>query len=371
MLIPSVASNEKWKQFFKRDIGRALGYCERVVGLYNKFSMTSSDIKTKKIVAGIIGKNTIGHWRDIQKIFEEFFGIKCIKCSEAIKDVARGMPYDIALQKISLLFGESRTIKEIESMIVILSDIYKSSIIARPSTTASNILDTDYNTLTGNPLHIIRILKGLYTSLLALLPLHNEFTYFLLITRNIDYDLFKKYFTGLDLEFLSRFGIRYRKIRLCDETTIIGHEKNSTGEKVLFLVDNIYRLFEQQPYAIRKLINVVDEKEKFVRNMIKTARRVSTELRVKDIQSLYSSLYRSAEKRYVRAEYIYVETFARIDRRDCEVKIKDLSIPYKDFIEYMEPYAITGLLQFDSIIPENDYFGIHIKIYLKPEETIT
>lgn len=370
MFIPPVASHEKWKQFFRRDIGRALGYCERVVGLYNKLSMTSSDIKTKKIVAGIIGKNTIGHWRDIQKIFEEFFGVKCIKCSEAIKDVASGIPYDTALQKISLFFGESRAIKEIESLIVILSEIYKSSVAARPLITTPKILDTDYSTLTSNPLHIIRILKGLYTSLLALLPLHNEFTYFLLITRNIDYDLFKKYFMDLDLGSLSRFGIRYRKIQLCGESMIIGHEKNSTGEKVLLLVDNIYRLFEQQPYAIRKFINVVDEKEKFVRSMIKAAREVSTELGVKDVQSLSSSLYRSAEKRHVRAEYIYVETFVRIDRRDCKVKIKDLSIPYKDFIEYMEPYAITGLLQIDSIISKNGYSGIYIKIYLKPEETV-
>ncbi|MEM0026553.1 MAG: hypothetical protein QXT53_01280 [Ignisphaera sp.] len=369
MLIPPVASYEKWKQFFKRDIGRALGYCERIVGLYNKLSMTYSDINTKKIVAGIIGKNTIGHWRDIQKIFEEFFGIKCIRCSEIVKDIASGIPYDMVLQKVSLFFGEPRAIREIEALMVILAEIYKNSVIARPPAITSSIFNVDYNTLTSNPLHIIRILRGLYTSFLALLPLYNEFTYFLLITRNMDYDLFKKYFRDLDLGFLSRFGIKYRKIHLCEETAIIGHEKNSAGEKIQILVNNIYRFFKQQPYAIRRFIRVIDEEEKFVRSMIATLQGISTELGIKVSQSLYSSLYRNAEKRYIRAGYTYVETIIRVNRRDCSVKIKDFSIAYKDFVGYMEPYMITGLFQLDNIIPKDDYIDMYAKIYMKPGKT--
>lgn len=366
MLIPNISHSEKWKQFFRRDIGRALGYCERIVGLYNKLAMSSSDIKTRKIVAGVIGKDTIGHWRDVQEIFKDFFGVSCLQCSEAVKNIAKGIPCEIALQKTSLSFDASTYIKELEVLMLILAEVYRGSGIARPDIDVSVIVEKDYNTLLNNPLHIIRVLKGLYTSLRMLLPLYNEFTYFLLITRNIDEEVFEKYFSNVDMEMLNRFGVRYRRIELCNKTLIFTHDRNSVGEKVLLLVSNIYRFFKLRSHILKKFIRIENEKEKFLENMLSTANNLLKDLEIKNNQFIYSLMFRNARRRFARAKYIYISTHVRIDRENCKTRIGFVEIPYKDFIKYVEPYMITGLLHLDNIMSKNNYVEMVLNVYIDP-----
>jgi hypothetical protein len=363
MLIPDIASAEKWKMFFQGDIGRALGYCERVLGLYNNIRMRLGDEKVKKIVVGVIGKDTIGHWRDIQEVFREFFGVKCVRCEEVVRSIAMGVPYSVALKNASLRLEDSSYIRNVEELAILLSKVHRESNIYLEKSDNLKELERDFSALLNNPLNIVEIVRGFYSSLKYLLPLYNRFTFFITISKYITRNLLEKYFKDLDLKLLSKFNIRFREDKLCKNIDILTHEKGSIGEAIVFLVNSIYRFFDRSR-GMRRIIGVKDEEERFVKEMLKLVTVIYQDLELVENTALYSSLYRSAVRTLAKGGYIYISVRVRIDQERNVAIIHNYTTSCENLVNIIEPYMITGLASIDNVAIHGNKIELLLNIYL-------
>jgi hypothetical protein len=363
MLIPDIASAEKWKMFLRGDVGRALGYCERVLGLYNSIRMRIGDEKIKKMVVGIIGRDTIGHWKDIQSVYEEFFGVRCIGCEEAVKSIAMGIPYSVALQSVSLRLENSSYMKEVEGLVILLSKVLRESSVYIERSDVLKELERDLSTLLNNPLAITRIVKSFYESLRLLLPLYNRFTFFITISRSITKNLLERFFKNLDFKMLSKFNIRFRKEMICRNTAVFMQDKDSLGELILFLTNSIYR-FLKNSKGMRRFVSVGNEEEKFVNEMLKLVPQMYHDMGYSEDCSLYSALYKSAITTLVRGNFIHISSRIRIDRERDVALIHNYTIKCENFINMLEPYIVTGLAYFNNITKHNSKTELLLYIYL-------
>jgi len=363
MLIPDIASAEKWKMFLRGDVGRALGYCERVLGLYNSIRMRIGDEKIKKMVVGIIGRDTIGHWKDIQSVYEEFFGVRCIGCEEAVKSIAMGIPYSVALQSVSLRLENSSYMKEVEGLVILLSKVLRESSVYIERSDVLKELERDLSTLLNNPLAITRIVKSFYESLRLLLPLYNKFTFFITISRSITKNLLERFFKDLDFKMLSKFNIRFRKEMICRNTAVFMQDKDSLGELILFLTNSIYR-FLKNSKGMRRFVSVGNEEEKFINEMLKLVPQMYHDMGYSEDYSLYSALYKSAITTLVRGNFIRISSRIRIDRERDVALIHNYTIKCENFINMLEPYIITGLAYLNSVTKHNSKTELLLHIYL-------
>jgi hypothetical protein len=365
MLIPDVGSAEKWKKYFKGNIAVALGYCERVLGILNNLRIKSEDIVTKKIVAGVIGRDTIGHWRDIQEIFSEFFGIKCVNCDEIIKSIAIGIPAEQVLQKASLKFEDSELVKFVEELFLLLSRILKISNVNIEGHDIRRKIERDLSALVNNPLRIVEIVKGFYDSLRSLLPLYNGFTFFLMVSRSITNTLLEKYFKSLDLEMLNRFGIRFKEENICSNIKVFMHERESVGYYTTILVPTIYSMFSKSR-SLRRFIGDVNEEEKFIKEMLKIVSNIYRDLGYVEEQPFYVALYRGAIATRVRANHIHLVAKVRIDNERDTATIHTYSTSCENFVHLLEPYIITGLAYIESISKAGNKLELTVNMFLHP-----
>jgi len=364
MLIPDIGSAEKWKKYFKGNIAVALGYCERVLGIFNNLKIRGGDVVTKKIVAGVIGRDTIGHWRDIQEIFSEFFGIKCVNCDEIIKSIVIGIPAEQVLQKASLKFEDSELVKFTEELFLLLSRVLKVSNVNLEEHDIERKIERDLSALVNNPLRIVEIVKGFYDSLRSLLPLYNGFTFFLMVSRSITNTLLEKYFKSLDLEMLNRFGIRFREENICSNIKVFIHEKESVGNYITLLISTIYNIFNRSK-GLKRFIGDVNEEERFISEMLKVIDDVYRDLGVHKEQTFYTALYRGAISTHVKAKYTHIITHVRIDAKRDAAHIHTLTINCENFVKLLEPYIITGLAYIKNVIKEEkDVLKVTIDMYV-------
>jgi hypothetical protein len=363
MLIPDIASVEKWRMFFRGDVSSALGYCERVLGLYNSMRMSVGDVRTKKIVVGVIGKDTIGHWRDIQEVFKEFFGIRCIRCEEAVKNIAMGIPYTVALQRVSLRFEAFNYIRSVEELAILLSKVLKESGVHLVRPDGLRKLDRDVSVLLNNPLNIIDVVKSFYESLRRLLPLYNRFTFFITVSRSITESLMEKYFRGLNLEALAKFNIKFRKETLCRDIPVFMHVRGSLGETIMFTVNSIYK-FLNSSRGMRKFIDVVDEEERFVKEMLRLATNVYRDMGYTEDHTFYSALYRGAISTLVKGSFIRISTRVRIDREKGMATVHGYTTKCENLVNLLEPYIMTGIAHIGSVTVHNDKTELLLNIYL-------
>ncbi|MEM0371244.1 MAG: hypothetical protein QXW05_05070 [Ignisphaera sp.] len=70
-----IGNLEGWKKYFKVHMVRALNYCERICLLYERLKYDISKSYIKKIIIGVVERNTVGYCRDIQDFLENSSGL--------------------------------------------------------------------------------------------------------------------------------------------------------------------------------------------------------------------------------------------------------------------------------------------------------
>ncbi|MEM1644461.1 MAG: hypothetical protein QXL96_01095 [Ignisphaera sp.] len=354
MLIPSIASKDGWKKYFKTDILRVLGYCQRVLGLYNEICANNSSSMIKKMVIGVIGRDTIGHWRDIQSLYKKFYGITCIKCEEAVKQIAAGVPFENVVNGTSLSISSRwELIEDIKTLLLILINIVNKTMDPEEidvEDISGN--DIDVKRLSSNPLEIFRFIKGFYSTSLSLLPLYNDYTFFLHISRSIHTDLLYKYFPKLDINALGLYNINYEKIKLCkdDEYTILIPSKDSIANYIYMYIETVYRIVKRSlKIKISSIFDLVDEKLKYVSTMIHEAKNVETEFNPSASQKLINIIRRNSITRKLKLGYVYSTSTILFNIDKDNVLIGSSVLKCEDFFNSLSPYILTGLAHLEDL----------------------
>ncbi len=365
ILISNISSIEGWKKYFSVDIFRVYGYVQRLREIYSALRNSHDSIRTKKIVMGVIGKDTIGYWRDIQQVYREFFGIECRGCREAVGRIAMGIPFENVVNEARLLSRDSELIQHLDSLYKLLDRVIDvMGIKGRDRISIEN----DLNTLLGNPLHIFNIIRGFYSTLINILPLYNEYTMFLEITRSIPIKIYNTFFNGFNLNDLIKMNIAYKRFRVCrdQEYEIVAHETHSIGNQVNLLVNEIYSYIDLSREKLRtKMIKLYDERSIFIENMAKFISKVYEFLGIKCSEKFYSDINRYSYHRFVKGGYSYLELKIRINKETNSVVMGGSRYGCEVFLDMISPYIILGLGWIDPI-NEKDYFidGV-LHIYLR------
>lgn len=364
VLIPNISSIGGWKKYFSIDIFRIYGYMQRLREIYSALKSSYESTKSKKIVMGVIGKDTIGYWRDIQQIYKNFFGIECRGCREAIKRIAMGIPLGNVVDSVKLVFRNSELIRGLDSIYKVLDSVM--GIVDVKGENRISIED-DLNRLSGNPLYIFDLLRGLYSTMINILPLYNEYTLFLEITRTMPMKLYSTFFKGFDFSVLRKVGIVYGSIDMCkdQEYRIMVHDIHSIGNNIDLLVDEIYDYIDFSRESLKtKMVRLHDERTMFVENMTRLISDVYELLDIKNIDKFYNDLNRYSYRKLVRARYSYLELKIRVDKEADHAVLGESIYKCEQFIDLLSPYIILGLGWIDSINEKNHLIKGVLHIYI-------
>jgi hypothetical protein len=354
ILIPRIADREGWKKYFEIDIVRALGYSQRILDLYNRITTDSSNILIKKMVMGVIGRDTIGHWRDIQQIYAKLLGIKCVKCEEAVKRISAGIPFEKVVDSVSISFVPGwKLLDDIKTISIILSSVLNKVEIFDKIDQQRDLVNIDIlvKQLSSNPLEITKLIKGFYSILISLLPLYNEYTFFLHITKAFPNSLMKKFFPGLNLDELSKFGVKYDFVNICrEEEPLLVHSNNSVARYINMYVETIYLFIKRSlKIGFSKSFKIVDEEHRYLSTMIREAARIGEDIG-KDIRKKVLNIIRTNSIiQKLGQKYVCSNTNIVFHRNRCQVAIGSTNISYTEFIEGLTPYLLTGLAIFKDI----------------------
>ncbi|MEM4513160.1 MAG: hypothetical protein QXZ41_01460 [Ignisphaera sp.] len=370
ILIPGIASKEGWKKYFKIDILRVLGYCQRVLGLYNRVCMDNSNPTIKKMVMGIIGRDTIGHWREIQSLYKKFYGITCIKCEEAIKRIAKGVPFESVVDETALRIpGRWELVEDLNTLMLILNNIVNKTVNPEEiEAESTNISEGVTKRLSSNPLEILRFIKGFYSTSISLLPLYNDYTFFLYISRSIYIGLLSKYFPNLDIDMLNSYSINFERIKLCkdDEYTILIPSRDSVIHYINMYIETIYRIIKKSlKIKISSFFNLVDEELKYISTMIHEVENLEEEFNTSISQRLVNAIHKNSITRKLKHSYIYATAIAVFNADKDRVAIGSTVLKCKDFLDGLSPYILTGLAHLEDIQQKEDKktFKAKIRIY--------
>lgn len=369
ILIPSIASKEGWKKYFKADILRVLGYCHRVLGLYNRICTDNSNPMIKKMVMGVIGRNTIGHWRDIQSLYKKFYGITCIKCEEAIKRISTGVPFENVVDEVALRISSRwELVEDLKILLLILNNIVNKTVnLDKIEAEDINILEGDIKRLSSNPLEILSFIKGFYSTSISLLPLYNDYTFFLHISRSIHIGLLDKYFPNLDIDMLNSYSINFERIRLCkdDEYTILIPSKDSLTHHINMYIETTYRIIKKSlKIKISSIFNLVDEELKYISAMIHEVKNIEEEFNPSISQRLVKAIHKNSITRKLKPSYFYATATALFNTDKDSVAIGSNVLKCKDFFDGLAPYILTGLAHLEDIQPKEGKKTFKAKIHM-------
>lgn len=369
MLIPSIASKEGWKKYFRVDILRVLGYCQRVLGLYNEICTNSSNPMIKKMIIGVIGRDTIGHWRDIQLLYKKFYGITCTKCEEAIKRIAAGVPFENVVNETSLSISSRwELVEDLKTLLLILNNIVSKTI--NPEEIDIEGIggnDVDIKRLSSNPLEIFRFIRGFYSTSVSLLPLYNDYTFFLHISRSIHISLLDKYFPKLDISVLGLYNVNYERIKLCkdNEYTILIPSKDSIANYVYMYIETLYRMIRRSlKIKISSILNLVDEKLKYVSTMIREVKNIENQFEPSASQKLINIIRRNSVIQKLGFSYVYSTSTVLFNVDKDDVIIGSGVLKCRDFFDGLSPYILTGLAYLEDIQTNEDKRKVKAKLHI-------
>lgn len=367
MLIPDVANSEGWKKYFKSDIVRVLGYCEKILGLYNRIATSSSDPLVKKIVMGVIGRDTIGHWRDIQTLFKKFFGIICMNCGDAVRRIAIGVPFDTVINEVSLRTQKTELLEDVRTLSTILSGIARKAMIESGEWSEKETIDIMIKRMSGNPLEVIRLVKGFYSTTISLLPLYNQYTFFLYIARSLYENLVKEYFAALDLSMLARYGIKFKHIRVCRDSgyAIYTPDFDSTAHYINIYVTTAYNMIKKSiRVGLTKFFNIADEEKKFISVMIDEVEKIKLRFSPALTNTIINMIRRSSGARKIMSNHIhYAITEAVFYTEKDQAVVNSNKVRCSDLLEGLAPYILTGLAYFSDFQERDGVAKAYLHIY--------
>lgn len=360
-----VASEDGWKRYLWTDVLRALGYCRRVLSLREKITVDSSNPIIKKMVLGVIGKDTIGHWKDIQTVFKEFFGVVCINCRNTIRRIALGIPFEKVVDEVSLKVLDRGLVDDVKPLASALGAVISVAGVIEDIGEVDAI-ETTLKRLASNPLEVLRIVKGFYSTTISLLPLYNRYTFFSLMTRSIHERLLNTFFPNLELAKLSKYGLRFNEVRLCrdSEYRLYIPSTNSIADPLNLYVKLAYKFIKKSlGLKLSTFFGLVDEEKRFVLTMVKEARTIEQELAPMLTRRVLTAVQRHAIKRKVWQTHAYSVVNVIFCRDSDTALIGSARLRCEDLLDGLSPYIITGLAYFDDIRETGEKIGAELHMY--------
>ncbi len=256
-----------WSRFLKVDVLRALNYVERVLRLVEVLKESSTSLQTVKIAAGIIGRDTVGHSRDVREALERLLGVACVGCDELVKDVARGIPIERVATGVKLVFHDTPLLRELKLLEGILAEVIRRSTkVEVDEEYLEEVMHKDYVSLAGNPLELFRLFRGLVAALLRLLPLYSPVTFTVRSLRLAPRFAVAKLLGDPLPELLSKLGVDLVELLPVEpgNYTLLTHRAGSFGDLVSLTVDRAYAALREVGNARPKYLKVLDWERAYV-----------------------------------------------------------------------------------------------------------
>jgi len=248
-----------WSRFLKVDVLRALSYVKRVLRLVEVLRGGSTSLQTVKIAAGIIGRDTVGHSRDVREALERLLGITCVGCDELVRDVARGIPLERVATGVKLVFHDTPLLRELKLLEGILAEVIRRSTRVDEGY-VEEVVCRDYVSLAGNPLELFRLFRGLVAALLRLLPLYSPVTFTVRSLRLAPRFAAAKLLGDPLPELLNRLGVDLVEFLPVEpgDYTLLTHRAGSFGDLISSAVDRAYAALREVGNARPKYLKVLD-----------------------------------------------------------------------------------------------------------------
>lgn len=366
-LIPDVANGESWRRYFSVDMIRALGYCRKVLALRDFIVSKSSDPIVKKIIVGIVGRDTVGHCKDVQTLFRRFFGILCRGCGKAVKSVAMGIQFEKVAVEVSIEAVDLGLTEDIKALELVLGRITSGAVNVEKAE-----LDKAIKRMAGNPLEIFRLVKGFYSVNISLLPLYNPNTFFIYTTRSSFKSILRMFYPNIDFSVLSKYGLVFREIRICrdDSYTMYIHDDNSTAKDVNTFVEMVYRLIRRSlGLGLSRFFGLDDEEKRFILKMLPEAKKLEGELQLKRREIVFNLIKKGLTATRISPAYIYAKADVVFSKDSDTVTIGSIRTTCRDFVEALTPYIVTGLAYLKDVSELDSTVKAKLYIYYPRSST--
>lgn len=360
-------SYDGWREFFKVDLLRVASYAARIRRLVELLKLRSGTLAAVKIVMGVIGRDTIGYSRDIQECFSSFLGVECLRCREAIAKVSAGVPFEQVASSVALRFGEVEFLKLVRVLEGLVRDGVKAAIgVDIDEDYLNTVVEKDFNTLSGNPLRLFKLLGGLLTTLRRVLPHYNPYTFFVYSLRNTPRFAVEKFLGVANIEVAGRFGIAIENLIPSKDGaySIISHKPGSVGDTLASATDLMFRIHEVGIVLNHRRLRVRDERRDYIEVFTPLVKDVASTLGVEGHMRMVTAILLSSAQREKHGTYITVRTKVRTENPALNASIGGRRIAVDRLMSGLAPYLLLGLGRFENIVKREADIVADLVVYL-------
>ncbi|MEM1882118.1 MAG: hypothetical protein QXY43_02875 [Sulfolobales archaeon] len=357
------------KEFFKSDLAQLASRASRLLRLVELINSSTSSPLTLKIVMGVIGKDTIGHSRSIQKLFKDFLGIECSGCREAIARLSKGIPFSQASSSVKLVFRGSEWLNVLIVLERLLRESLKNAgVLEVDESYLDSLAERDYSTLAGNPLKAFSILRGFYTASHKVLPQYSPYAFFIWSLRAVPKFAIEKLVGSEVMKSMRAFNIEVRELLPCvkDEYSLVSHTPGSVGDVLASAIELVYKLHELgAPYSSRYL-KIRDEMLIYLSFAVPVTGSVVESLGVEREFDLVSNLL-LINGNTIRdyGDFKVVKLRVRTEKPAESVIVKGKKLSATTFLKGLSPYLVLGLGKLEDFRESEAAAEFDLTVYVK------
>ncbi len=340
-------SYEGWRKFFRSDVAQVTSRASRILKLVERLRSSPASPGAVKMVAGIIGRDTVGHSGEIREVFRELLGVECLGCDEVVKMVSRGVPLQLAIGSARLSFGRSEWLDELMLLERLTREsLGRSGVLEASEEFLEDLAERDYSALVGNPLGVLSMIRGLYASLRGILPLYSPHAFFIQALRGIPRFALEKLAWRSCVEAAGRLNVVLEELLPCAdaEYSILSHVPGSTGDVVSSSIDAAYKLHDLALRGGLRRLRVADERERYLEEALPAAAPVAEMLGVeREFSSVSRALLSEGRAIDRHRGFRLVELRVKTERPARYVTVGRVRMGAGSFVSGVTPYLVLGL----------------------------
>lgn len=362
-------SHEDWRSFFRTDVVQVAGRASRLLRLVELLEGSSTSPTTLKVVMGVIGRDTVGHSRDIQTLFRDLLGIECLGCRDAIERISTGMPLSRVIGSVRLKIGESEWLNLVKVLDRLLCESLKRAGIMELSESYVDYLaGKDYTTLVGNPLKIFSILRGFYAASRRILPLYSPNAFFVQALRAAPRFCVEKLVGEEHIEVARAFNIAVEELVPCADSaySLVSLTPGSTGDMLASAIDVVYRLHDLGMPHGSKHLRIRDELREYVARAYPAVSFMAKVLGVERELNRVSKVLLSEGDvvgRYRGFKLAKLRVKTGKPAKSVIVGGRELSVEV--FMRGMSPYLVLGLGRLENLKSDESNIAFDLTVYMK------
>lgn len=361
-------SSEGWRRFFKVETLQLAGRASRLLKLANLLRSATASPSTVKIVMGVIGKNTVGHSREIQKCFSRFLGVDCLGCREAVEKISMGIPFPRVRNSVRVVPKESDWLSALETLDRLLVESLKSVGYEISGDYVESLVKRDYTALTGNPLKVFGLLKGFFAASRRILPFYSPYAFFINSLRYVPRFAIERLVGEESLEVARTFNIVAEELLPSEnrEYSLLTHGPGTAGSLLSSAIELVYRVHELgMPHSSRYL-RIRDEKGLYLDSAGQTMDFLAKLLGVeREVSTLNRTLLVLGSAVREHRGYRLVRLVLRAERPSTHVLLGNKRLDVEIFMKGLSPYFILGLGWLENIASNETHIAADLLVYLR------